>query len=207
METFLYKPEIGDSVARDAVVDLLRSELKEFLYEDRTYAATYAIFGGLGNGSSIYDVLKNLIKVAIVETPQSAAKAFYDELTRGYLPYQELFLLTGINVENEVEVFDGISLIPLSNRGDELPGYLPVHLGSDSTKFMSKTLLRIHMSVFPVLHKPEQNYTFESMPDGHFNIAVRSVQQPNFHPGKFFQALTLVGENPVFGCRTVDSYV
>ena len=197
LDTFRYEPRIGDFAVREAIIDLLRNELEQFLHEDRTYAATYAIFGGLGNGNSIDDILKSLLKAAIVGTPQTAARAFYEEVSWGYLPYEEYFLLTGLKVDNEVEVFDGISLVPLSNNGNQLPGYLPLLFGRDPTEFLSKTLLKVDMSVSPVLHKPEQDYTFQSSPDKHFKIMVRSVQQPNFHPGKFFQALTLVGGYPV----------
>ena len=171
--------------------------MKQFLREDRTYAATYAIFGGLGSGSSVEDILQSLLRAAIVETPQRAAKDFFGEISNGYLPYQEYFLLTGVKVENEVQVFDGVSLIALSNKGDELPSYLPVLFGKDPVDFLSKTLLRVDMSVSPVLHRPEEGYTFQSGPDRHFKIVLHSVQEPNFHPGKFFQALTLVGGNPV----------
>ena len=113
LDTFLYEPDIGDAAVREAVIELLRSELKEFLREDRTYAATYAIFGGLGSGSSIDDIFKSLLKAATVDTPQRAAMAFYDEISRGYLPFYGYFMLTGIKVENQIQVFDGISLIPL----------------------------------------------------------------------------------------------
>ena len=197
LDTFMYEPQVQDPVVRDDVLKMLRSELKQFLRKDRTYAATYAIFGGLGSGSSVEDILKSLLKSAIVETPRRAAKAFFDELSNGYLPYQEYFLLTGVKVENEVQVFHGVSLIALSNRGDELPGYLPILIGRDSTDFLSKTLLKVDLSVSPVLHRPGEDYTLQSGPDKHFKIAVRSDEEPNFHPGKFFQALTLVGGNPV----------
>ena len=197
LDTFTYEPQVGDPEVREAVLDLLRSELKQFLHEDKTYTATFAIFGGLGSGSSIDDILKSLLKAAVVGTPQVAAKAFYDEIAHGYLPYQEFFLLTGVRVENEVQVFDGISLVPLPNRSQDLPGYLPIFFGGrESTDMLSKTILRVNMSVSPVLHRPEQDYTFESTPDRHFNIAVHSVEHTDFRPGKFFQALTFVGGSP-----------
>ena len=202
LDTFMYEPQIQDPELRDAVLGLLRGELKEFLREDRTYAATYAIFGGLSSGSSIEDILQSLLKAAIVETPQRAARAFFGEISNGYLPFQEYFLLTGVKVEGEVQVFDGVSLVALSNKGDELPGYLPVFIGRDSIEFLSKTLLRVEMSVSPVLHRPEGGYTFQSGPDRHFRTAVRSMEEPNFHPGKFFQALTLIGGNPVLSAMS-----
>ena len=96
LDTSLHGPDIEDPAVREALLGLLRSELKEFLREDRTYAATYAIFGGLGSGSSIEDILKSLLKAVIVDTPQRAAMAFYDEFSRGDLPFQEFFMLTGV---------------------------------------------------------------------------------------------------------------
>ena len=198
LDTFTYEPQIGDPGVREAVVDLLRSELKEFLHEDWTYTATFAIFGGLGSGSSIDEILKNLVKAAVVGTPQAAAKAFYDEIARGYLPFQEFFLLTGVKVESEVQVFDGISLVPLPNSTQDLPGYLPILFGGrESPDVLSKTLLRVNMIVSPVLHRPKQNYTLRSGPDRHFTRAVLSTDQPDFNPAKFFQALTFVGGSPV----------
>ena len=197
LDTFVFEPDIVDSAVREAVLTFLRNELEQFIHEDRTYAATYAIFGGLGSGSSIDDILKSLLKAAIVGTPQAASRAFYDEVSCGYLPFQNFFLLTGVKVDHEVQVFDGISLIPLSNKGDELPGYLPLLFRRDSSDFLSKTLLRVDGSVSPVLYKPEPGYTLESGPDSHFTVAVRSADQSDFHVEKFFQALSLVGEQPV----------
>ena len=44
LDTLMYEPHIGESRVRQAVLDLLRDELEDFLHEDRTLA-TYAIFG------------------------------------------------------------------------------------------------------------------------------------------------------------------
>ena len=197
LDTFLYEPDIGDAAVREAVLELLRSELKQFLREDRTYAATYALFGGLGSGSSVDDIFKSLLKAAVVHTPQQAAMAFYDEISRGYLPFQEYFMLAGVKVENEVQVFDGISLVPLPSSAQHLPGYLPIVFGRESPDFLSKTLLRVDMSVSPTLHSPETDYTLPPDPNQHFTRAVRSTELIDFNPAKFFQALTFVGGNPV----------
>ena len=198
LHTFTFDIQIGDGTVKETILNLLRVELAQFLREDRTYAATYAIFGGMGNGSSIEDILKNLLKAAIVSRPEVAAKAFYDEIASGHLPYREFFLLSGIKVEKEIRVCDGISLVPLPNSTQHLPSFLSDLSLVDSNDFLSKTLLAVDMSVSPLLHRPEQGYTFQSSPDRHFNIAVRSTDYPDLDLGKFFLALTLVGGHPVF---------
>ena len=197
LDTSTYELDIGDPAVKEATLELLRSELSEFLHEDKTCAATFALFGGPVSGSSIDHILKSLLKAAIVDTPQWAAMAFYDEVFRGNLPFQEFFMLTGLKVENEVNICDGISLIPLPNSSQHLPGHLPSILGRDPTDFLSKTLLRVDMTVSPTLHRPETNYTLESGPDSHFTRSVHSTELTDFHPAKFFQALTFVSGNPV----------
>ena len=44
-DTFMYEPQLGDPRVREKILSFLRTELKQFLHEDRTYTATYAIFG------------------------------------------------------------------------------------------------------------------------------------------------------------------
>ena len=198
LHTFTCTIQTEDAIVKGHILHLLRRVLEQFLFEDRTYSATYAIFGGMGSGSSIEDILKSLLKAAIVVGPQGAAKAFYDEINSDNLLYQEYFILTGIRIEKEVQVCDGISLVPLPNSTQHLPSFLSHLFGLDSKHLLSKTILRMNMSVSPLLHRPEQNYTFQSLPDKHFNIAVHSADAPDFNLGKFLLALTLVGEHPVF---------
>ncbi len=125
IDMLLYDPAIEDARVKETILNLLRIELKAYLHEDRTTAATFAIFGGSTSGSSIDDIFESLLKAAIVDSPRWAALAFYEEIESGYLPYRELFLLTGVKVETQLQVFDGISLIPLPSSSQELPGFLP----------------------------------------------------------------------------------
>ena len=198
LQTFKIDTQVGNATVKETILSVLREELAQFLREDKTFVATYVIFGGRSSGSSIEDILKNLLKAAIVNGPKAAAKAFYDEVASGYLPYREFFLLSGIKVEKEVQVCDGISLVPLPNSTQHLPGFLSDLFSIDLSDFLSKTLLALDMSVSPLLHRPEQSYTFESSPHRHFNIAARSADNPDFDLGKFFLALTLIGEHPIF---------
>ena len=196
-QVYLYDIQIQDTAIAEAILNLLRKELQQFIRDDKTFSASFAIFGGAGGGSPIKDVLKNLIKEAIVGTPENVARAFYDSVARGYMVFQNYYLLTGIKVEKEVHVLDGISLMPLPNSTADLPAHLPPTFNVSSVEFVSKTLLKVDVSVSPILHKPAEGYTFVSGPDEHFRTRVHSADVEDFHPGRFFHALTLVGEQPV----------
>ena len=188
--------QVGDPKVREAVLNLLRYELKPFLREDRTYSASLVIVGGLGNGSSVEDILNNVVKSAIVFGPDQSASEFYGALKLGYITCQRYFLLAGMRVEKQIKVLDGVALVPLPNDAPRLPSFLPSMLDS-GIDFTSKTLLRAEVSVSPLLHKPDQDYTLTSGPGRHFKTALRSTDATDFSPANFFRALTMFGDHPV----------
>ena len=71
-------------------------------------------------------------------------------------------MLEGIKLESEIQVFEGIRLIPLPRSTSELPYYLRKH-SHDVPKdfFSSKTLLVVDCSVSPIFHKPFEASTIE----------------------------------------------
>ena len=135
---------------------MLRTELSQFIRNDKTFfaslSASTVIVSSADSESPIEIILKNLTRAAIVDGPDNAAREFYACIARGYLLFQNYYLLTGIKVEKEVRVLDGISLIPLPNSTADLPGYLPVIFDVSAEEFVSKTLLKIDVSVSLTLH-------------------------------------------------------
>ena len=92
-QVYLYDIQIQDTAIAEAILNLLRKELQQFIRDDKTFSASFAIFGGAGGGSPIKDVLKNLIKEAIVGTPENVARAFYDSVARGYMYFRTIIFL------------------------------------------------------------------------------------------------------------------
>ena len=196
LQVYPYDVLIQDSAIAEAILNLLRNELKEFISGDKTLSASFAIVGGAGD-SPIRDIMRNLAKAAIVEGPESAAKALYASIARGHMVFQHYYLLNGIKVEKEIHVLDGISLIHLPSSTAGLPAYLPPMLNVSSMDFLSKTLLKVDLSVSPILQNPADPYTPGSTPDERFHRRVHSTDVEDFCPETFFHALTLIGEHPV----------
>ena len=186
---YLYDLQIQDQTSAEAILNLLRGDLEQFLRDDKTFSASFAIFGGAGGGSSIEDILKNLIREAIVSGPEHAATSFYSSVARGSIVFQNYYLLTGIRVEKEVKVLDGVSLMPLPSSTSDLPAYLPLMFDVGSTEFVSKTLLRVDVAVSPILHRPAESYTFASGPDQHFRTRVLSADIEEFYPGRILPSV------------------
>ena len=197
----LFDIEIQNASIAEAILKLLRNELKEAIRDDKIYSASFAILGGVA-GSPIKNVLKNLMKEAVVNGPENAARSFYASIARGYLVFQDYYLLSGIKVAKEVQVLEGISLIPLSNSAADLPHYLPSTSNLSSLEFLSKTLLRVDVSVSPILREPPEGDAPLLGLDEGFHIAVHSTEVEDFYPERFFQALTLVGEQSVQAAMT-----
>ena len=201
LHVYLYDIEIQNAPIAEATLELLRNELREVIRDDKIYSASFAILGGVA-GSPIEIVLKKLMKEAIVGGPDNAARSFYASIARGHLVFQDYYLLAGMKVSEEVQVFDGISLIPLSNCAADLPHYLPLAFNLSSLEFLSKTLLRVDVSVSPILREPPEDHSPVAVLDEGFRTTVHSTEVEDFDPEKFFQALTLVGEQSVQAAMT-----
>ena len=132
-----------------------------------------------------------------MDGPDSAAKAFYSSIARGYFLFHNYCLVTGIKVENELAVFEGISLIPLPTTTADLPGYLPDVHDVLPQQFVSKTVLKIDRSVPLTRHEPTDHNALSFGPEQRFATKVHGAESKDFYPQRFIQALTLVGEQPV----------
>lgn len=192
----LFDPEIENRQIRERVLDFIETELASYVQDGKIHSATIAFLGGHSDGSPVHYILRNLIRRTIVDGEETAALAFAECTTNTSCVFYDYHLLYGLRVSKEVEVFDGIRLIPLSNAPEHLPAYLPKSFGRGMNvlkveNLLSKTLLRIDCEVSPVFHKPAQGYTLQSGPDAHFEIALKSKDVPKFDLSTFFQALSL----------------
>ena len=197
----LFDIQIRDASTAKAILDLLKDELNEFLLNDenffRALSASTTIVLDVDEESSVEIIRRNLVRAAIVDGPDNAARAFYASIARGHFLFHDYCLLAGIKVEKELPVLDGISLIPLPTTTADLPAYLPDVHDVAPQQFVSKTVLKIDRSVPLTLHEPADRFAFAFGPGQRFRTTVHGAEAKDFQPQRFFQALTLVGEQPV----------
>ena len=201
LHVYLYDIEIQNPPTAEAILRLLRNELKEVIRDDKVYSASFAILGGVA-GSPIEIVMKKLMKEAIVTGAEHAARSFYASIARRYLVFQDYYLLAGMRIAKEVQVLDGISLIPLSDSAADLPNYFPLVFDKIPLEFLTKTILRVDYHVSPILRYPLEDHARVRRLDEGFRTTVHSTEVEDFYPDKFFQALTFVGDQSVQAAMT-----
>ncbi len=195
-----FRPEITQIEAKERVLEFVNRELENYVRDGRILSATIAFAGGLSSGSPVEDVLRNLLRRALVDGPSRAAQAFLDCTTNSSCNFYQFFLLTGVRIPAPVEVFDGIRLMPLPESTSELPPHLPfLSAEPDSFRVISlkdllgKTLVRVEFEVSPIFHRPAESYTFESGPEQHFSVKLKGQEIPNPNLNALCQALAVAG--------------
>ena len=91
-----FRPEITQIEAKERVLEFVNRELENYVRDGRILSATIAFAGGLSSGSPVEDVLRNLLRRALVDGPSRAAQAFLDCTTNSSCNFYQFFLLTGV---------------------------------------------------------------------------------------------------------------
>ena len=191
---------------RKRLVGFVRDELAEYVLQDRFESAAAIFTIGVPNSAPVEVIVRNLLRRAIVDGEAAAARAFFESVSEPSCSIADYYALAGVQVDEEVEVFDGIWLVPLPDSPDQLPPYLPDDLLSvfgrrpgqiSDGRPWPRTLLRIDHTVSPVFHKPADTHTLDSAPDSHFIVAMKSKEIRDFDLAWFLHALSLSCQDPI----------
>ncbi len=198
-----YEPNIINEAVKSKLLGFIRVEFASFIDEDKILSASFFLIGGFAAGFPLDYLLRQLLKITIAYGTEKAASTF-DKCTKETQgSFQDIAVLEGIKLASEIQVFDGIRLIPLPNSTSELRRYLPSSLlwraKERESSFIGKTLLVVDCSVSPIFHKPFQTSTIQEHEDQKnrtFWVEVNSKDLPNLkadsYPPKFLcEALSL----------------
>ena len=164
---------------KSKLLDFMREELDSFIHEDKILSATfYVCDGGDRHGTRLEDFLGRLLKIAIVQGIEEAVFNFEKctEETQG--SFQTIVLLEGIKLEEKIQVFEGIHLIPLPSLVSEFPTYFGWNISAKTPhNFIRKTLLIIDYSIFPIFHKPSSLAKAPDEPDSYY-VSLPGIGSP-----------------------------
>ena len=203
-----YRTDIGGNT-KSKLLEFMMEELGSFIHEDKILSATFFVLGGYSNGVHLERFLEQLLKIAIVRGIEVAVSAFdrssCPKGTHGL--FQHIALLEGIRIETEIQVFEGIRLVPLPSSKSELPSHLEsIPRPNAPNYFFEKTTLVIDYSIFPIFHNPSLpvattgNERFFNQRD-RFHVEINGGKFPSFNEWDFYikycQALSLACNSPV----------
>ena len=220
-----FVPDIADGPTKSNLLDYIRGELALFInpdlggiqtasyfiksdstHEDRLYTCASSL------SLPLFIVMERLLEIALVRGIE-AAISFFDQCSRPegtHAFLRDVGLLEGVKLETEVEVFEGVRLVPLPSREiswevEQCLFRFPIHVLNDQVdSLFEKTLLVIDQPGFSMLCKASeeviQNGTrIDDLP---FQVEVHKVKFPNVDAVDSFQtlfcqALSLVCDSPV----------
>ena len=223
-----FVPDIADRRTKSNLLDFIREELPLFINKapnpdlDCIQTANYLIQGDSSPGDRLYRwpgeslrllmVMERLLEITLVRGVEEAV-SFFDRYSRaeGTLIFlRDIAFLEGIKIETEIQLFNGVRLVPLPSGGisQKVKEYLPSisvkAFINHADSFFGRTLLVIDRPGLSVLCKPSekliQNGTrIDDLP---FQVEVPEVKFPNHEAvgsfDKFFcQALSLVCNSAV----------
>lgn len=213
-----YRIAVENNELRTRMLELIRTELQQFIKDDRIYTVNLALGGSLwGDGFHIEVILQSLIKLTIMTGSDEAAASFYRHARCARVAFRRYYLLRGIVIQKEMEIFDGVALVPLPSSisvsvnppeyKTNLPPCLPnkfallgSFIGIDIADFLPAALIRVDKSVSPAFLNPEKFSKSNLHPSKHFNEFLSSADIGEFHVRRFCQSLALVRGCPV-ECR------
>ena len=193
------EPEISRIEVKEKVLGFVNRQLANHVQNGKIHSAIIAISGGLSTGSPVENVTQNLLRIAIADGPTKAAQAFASCTINASCSFYRFFLITGVSITAALEVFEGITLIPLPETVSALPPHVPF-LPNESNRsipimledLLGRTLVRVEYEVSPIFHRPSETYTIRSGPDQHFSIKVKGQEIPDPNLNTLCQALSLV---------------
>ena len=217
-----FMPDIEDEITKSNLLDFIRKELAQFIDGDDILITVCDIESSPTDGAYLsyrvyprlylYFLMERLLEIAIVRGIEGAVSVFdrcsCPEGTHDL--FQDVTLLEGMEIEAEVQVFEGVRLVPLSSReiSEEIALRrlgVSFELFADSARhFFGKTLLVIDRPGFTVFWKPSER-AFQNGTDINelpFQVEVPDVKFPNSNEVDSFkklfcQALSLVCNAPV----------
>ena len=199
-----FRQVVAEPSVERKLTDFATVQLAPYIRDGLIHSATYALFSGSVSGSPVADVVRNLIRLAIVDGPRQAAQAFHKAVTGSSAVVHRYFLLSGFRIDEPIEVFDGVTLLPILDDASDLPPFVPMleSIPDDHHRFsvqyvLGKTVVRAETEISPVFHRPEPSYTFDSMPDAHFRMKLRSNEISDLDLVRFGEALSLASRRSV----------
>ena len=154
--------QVMDNLVKEKLFDFFQTELDSYVRNGTFLPCISAIKGGQGGGFPLDLLIRSLCRISIMWGIKIAISVFEKTVTEDQVFFQDMIVLDGLKINREIQLFDGVKLIPLPDSPSQMPNFVP---DSDGYSFnvkeiVSKTLLIIDCSVSPAFHKSGVHFEF-----------------------------------------------
>lgn len=189
-----YELHIASESIKSQLFNFIRTEYAPFIHEDRIQSAcSFISRGGPFPGFRLDSLLEQLLKITLAHGTEKAVSEF-DRCTDHdtHVSFQYIALLKGIKIESEIQISEGIRLVPLPLSTNELSRYLPDIVNFHMSEWSlprGETMLIIEATVSPIFHKPcpelfNDDYHEDKLP---FQAEVTNREFLNFKVEGFYR--------------------
>ena len=183
-----FMPVITDLTLEKRLFETIRADLEDYIVDDKIQLASIKIVGGPIGGFDLHYLIRQIIRVALVKGSMQSSLSFYRSVAQTPATYQAIALLNGIHVEQEIEISQGIRLVPLPDSTSRLPNYLPYMRFMSAIDLLNRTVLILDYNIHPIFANPE---IAALQFDDHFSRVPVSSEYPDFDIDKFCDALSM----------------
>ncbi len=191
---------ISNNSVENDVLNFMRHELAEYLYKDKIQCATVATTGGL-TPTPLDKLLEDILRISIVFGIENSVFIFEKLLVKKHIDYQEISLLSGIKIDNEMQIYDGFKLIPLPSSSGalsqmEILSGMGLGIQEKSNHFTGRTLAVIDCTREPIFANPKSR----PMKEGPFDVFRRhtkNIELEDFKIQEFLWGLSLCCKHPI----------
>lgn len=181
-----FEPVVSDSM-QQALREVIEAALAEHIQGDMLQSAKI-VTGGFREGFYVDDLIRHLFVIAVVRGPRYAATNFYECVNSESVGLQAITVIDGIDISNEIEISDGMRLVPMPPDLVDRAPYVSFS-GFDRGSHSGRALIVVDQQVSPVFARPDLMSR-----DSHPLPFVRSnvdTKYPEFAAEPFCEALSL----------------
>ena len=175
----------NNATAKTKLLDFIREILDKFIYKDMIESASSVIIGNRPiNGYPLADLASKLLEIAKTKGVEAAVSAFGRCATDTQASFQYWALLEGITIDEEIQIFDGVRLVPPPDSLSKLSPLFNFSVSEwQSNPLREKILLIIDASVSPIFHKPDPRGSYTG---ADFLFKEDSGKFPNFNGSEIY---------------------
>ena len=181
-----YELKIQDQNLDNEIRDFIEQELSEYIHDNKVRTALEKMYRLPQMHFSLDVLRKRLLDLSIILGVEEATNSFVRSLGADSCPYRKLTIVGGVTLEEEMNLYDGIRLLPLPETDESLSSTYP-NLLPDSElrhRFREAVLIEEQRTVSPQFIRPDD--------DSEFVTKATSQQAPDFDPRTFCLSLSLV---------------